>query len=110
MIWVPSTELLSFYLSVSLPGCVNHPWRGLGQILLSMPPIGPVQATTIIATVGNIANFEKASELKCYFGWAPRQEQTDISFDRTTLASRGVRPMKQMLYLMAARSTTFECE
>jgi transposase len=81
-----------------------------GQILLSMPPIGPVQAATIIATVGNIANFERASELKCYFGWAPRQEQTGISFDRTTLARRGVRPMKQMLYLMAARSTTLDCE
>ncbi len=41
-----------------------------GQILLSIPPIGPIQAATIIATVGNIANFEKASELKSYFGWA----------------------------------------
>jgi transposase len=81
-----------------------------GQILLSMPPIGPVQAATIIATVGNIANFERASELKCYFGWAPRQEQTGTSFDRTKLARRGVRPMKQMLYLMAARSTTLDCE
>ena len=81
-----------------------------GQILLSMPPIGVVQAATIIATLGNIANFEKASELKCYFGWAPRRDQTGVSFDRTKLTRRGVRPMKQMLYLMAARSTTFECE
>lgn len=81
-----------------------------GQILLSMPPIGPVQAATIIATVGTIANFEKASELKCYFGWAPRQDQTGVSFDRTKLASRGVRPMKQMLYIMALRSITIECE
>lgn len=81
-----------------------------GQILLSMPPIGPVQAATIIATVGTIANFEKASELKCYFGWAPRQDQTGVSFDRTKLARRGVRPMKQMLYIMALRSITIECE
>ena len=81
-----------------------------GQILLSMPPTGPVQAATIIATVGNIANFETASELKCYFGWAPRQDQTGVSFDRTKLATRGVRPMKKMLYLMATRSITFECE
>ncbi len=81
-----------------------------GQILLSMPPIGPVQAATIIATVGTIANFEKASELKCYFGWAPRQDQTGVSFDRTKLARRGVRPMKHMLYIMALRSITIECE
>lgn len=68
-----------------------------GHILLSMPPIGPIQAATIIATVGNIANFEKASELKCYFGWAPSRDQTGVSFDRTKLARRGVRPMKHML-------------
>jgi transposase len=37
-----------------------------GQILLSIPPIGPVQAATIIASVGNIANFAKACELKSY--------------------------------------------
>jgi len=75
-----------------------------GQILLSIPAIGEGAAATIIAT------FEKASELKCYFGWAPRQDQTGVSFDRTRQATRGVRPMKQMLYLMAARSVTFECE
>lgn len=81
-----------------------------GQILLSMPPIGPVQAATIIATIGNIDNFEKASELKSYFGWAPTRNQTGVSFDRTKLSHRGVRPMKQMLFLMAARATTLDCE
>lgn len=81
-----------------------------GQILLSMPPIGPVQAATIIATIGHIGNFEKAAELKSYFGWAPRREQTGVSFDRTKLAQGGVRPVKQMLYLMALRATTLDCE
>lgn len=81
-----------------------------GQILLSMPPTGPIQAATIIATVGNIANFEKASELKSYFGWAPKRDQSGTSFDRTPLSRRGVRPMKQMLYLMAIRATIMECE
>src|SRR6266571_8881753 len=76
-----------------------------GQRLLSLPPIGGIQAATIIATVGNIANFEKASELKAYFGWAPKRNQTGTSFDRTTLSKRGVRPMKQMLFLMAVRAT-----
>lgn len=81
-----------------------------GQILLSIPPIGPIQAATIISTVGNIANFEKACELKSYFGWAPKRAQTGVSFDKTKLSGRGVRPMKQMLFLMAARATTLECE
>jgi Transposase IS116/IS110/IS902 family len=69
-----------------------------------------VQAATIIATVGNIANFGKACELKSYFGWAPRKKQTGVSMDRTNLSKRGVRPMKQMLFLMAARATTLDCE
>lgn len=81
-----------------------------GQILLSIPPIGPIQAATIIATVGNIATFEKASELKSYFGWAPKRAQTGVSFDRTKLSKRGVRPMKQMLFLMVGRAITLECE
>jgi transposase len=97
-------ELLDTEISDIVKNCRE------GQILLSMPPIGEVAAATIIATVGNIANFEKASELKCYFGWAPRQDQTGVSFDRTKLARRGVRPMKHMLYIMALRSITFECE
>jgi transposase len=81
-----------------------------GQILLSLPAIGPIQAATFIAAIGNIANFEKASELKAYFGWAPRRDQTGVSFDRTKLARRGVRPAKQMLYLMATRAILLDCE
>lgn len=81
-----------------------------GQILLSIPPTGPIQAATIIATVGNIGNFERAGELKSYFGWAPRRDQTGVSFDRTKLSRRGTRPMKQMLFLMAVRATTLDCE
>jgi transposase len=81
-----------------------------GKILLSIPPIGLIQAATIIATIGNIANFEKADELKSYFGWAPRRDQTGVSFDRTKLTRGGVRPVKQMLFLMAARATTLDCE
>jgi transposase len=81
-----------------------------GHILLSIPPIGIVEAATIIATIGNIANFEKASELKAYFGWAPKRSQTGTSFDRTSLSKRGVRPMKQMLFLMAIRALTLDGE
>lgn len=80
------------------------------QILLSIPPIGPMQAATIIATIGHIANFEKASELKSYFGWAPRRDQSGISFDETKHAKGGARPMKHMLFLMAARAITLDCE
>ena len=81
-----------------------------GQILLSIPPIGPMQAATIIATVGHINNFSKASELKSYFGWAPKRRQTGVTFDWTKLTNRGVRPVKQMLFLMAGRAISLDCE
>jgi transposase len=57
-----------------------------GQILTSIAPIGPIFAATITATVGNIANFLRLSQLKSYFGWASRREQTGISLIGPTWA------------------------
>ena len=70
------------------------------QILTSIPPIGPIFAATIIATVGNIANFSRPSQLKSYFGWAPKREQTGVSFDRTRLDKGGSREMKRAMFLI----------
>jgi transposase len=81
-----------------------------GQIVLSIEPIGPLQAATIIATIGHIDNFSKASELKSYFGWAPRRTQSGATFDRTKLTTRGVRPVKYMLFLIAERAISLDCE
>jgi len=71
-----------------------------GQILTSIPPIGPIFAATIIATVGNMANFSRPSQLKSYFGWAPKREQTGVSFDRTRLDKGGSREMKRAMFLI----------
>ena len=70
-----------------------------GQILMSMG-IGPISAATSIATIGSIANFEKPSELRSYFGWAPVEDQTGISRNRTSLTPRGSRVMKRTMYLI----------
>ena|ERR1700730_2172427 len=51
-----------------------------GHILLSIPPVSPMYAAAILATIVHIANFEDAGHLKSYFGWAPRRAQTGISF------------------------------
>ncbi len=71
-----------------------------GQILLSFPGIGPVMAATMIAAIGSIHNFPRASTLKSYFGWAPIREQTGTSYDRSRLTRGGTRTMKQMLFLV----------
>ena len=55
-----------------------------GQILCSIG-LGPIQAASILAAIGSIENFPNAGTLKSYFGWAPRREQTDTSFERSHL-------------------------
>ncbi len=71
-----------------------------GQILTSIPGIGPSQAAAIIASIGNIANFERASQLKSYFGWAPSVSQSGYSLDHVRLTPRGQRQMKHTMYLI----------
>lgn len=79
-----------------------------GQILLSIPPVSPMFAAAILATVGHIVNFEDAGHLKSYFGWAPRRTQTGVSFDRASLTKGGSREMKQVMYLIAWKAITSE--
>jgi transposase len=81
-----------------------------GQILISIPPIGPIQAAAIIAAIGNIENFEQAAALKAYFGWAPKREQSGTSLDRDQLSHSGTRTMKQMLFLIVASAIQKDCE
>jgi Transposase IS116/IS110/IS902 family len=72
-----------------------------GKILLSIPPITPLAAATILAGIGHIANFEDAGHLKAYFGWAPKRAQTGVTFDRTSLTLGGSRELKRVMYLVA---------
>ncbi len=71
-----------------------------GQILASIPGIGPSQAAAIIASIGTIANFERASQLKSYFGWAPSVSQSGYTLDHVRLTPRGQRQMKHTMYLI----------
>lgn len=81
-----------------------------GKILLSLGIIGPIQAAIIIAAIGNIVNFEKASQLKAYFGWAPKREQTGTSYDRSSLSHTGTRTMKQMMFLIVISAIRLDNE
>jgi transposase len=81
-----------------------------GKILLSIPPITPLTAATIIAGIGHIANFEDAGHLKSYFGWAPKRAQTGVSFDRASLTKGGLREMKKIMYLIAWNAIRTETE
>lgn len=81
-----------------------------GKILTSIPGIGPQAAATLIAMIGNIANFERASQLKSYVGWVPKVAQSGSSLDWTRLSPRGVRQMKQTMYLIVWRAIQWDAE
>jgi transposase len=85
-------------LEAELTHIVEHSREG--KILTSIPGIGPSQAAAIIASIGNIANFERASQLKSYFGWAPSVSQSGYTLDHVRLTPRGQRQMKHTMYLV----------
>jgi transposase len=72
-----------------------------GQILTSIPGVGPVPAGIIIGMIGTIANFDRPAQLKAYCGWAPTIAQSGVSLNHAKLTPRGVRLLKQTLYLVA---------
>jgi transposase len=72
-----------------------------GQILTSIPGVGPSPAAIIVGMIGTIANFDRPAQLKAYCGWAPSISQSGMSLDRARLTPRGVRLLKQTLYLVA---------
>ncbi len=81
-----------------------------GTILTSIPGIGPQAAATLIAMIGTIANFDRAAQLKSYMGWVPKVAQSGSSLDWTRLSPRGVRQMKQTMYLIVWRAIQWDAE
>lgn len=75
-----------------------------GRILTSIPPIGPIQAATLIAAIGHIDNFHNAAALKSYLGWAPVDEQSGITLDHARLTLGGNRPAKKTMFLIVANA------
>jgi transposase len=81
------------------------------QILTSIPGVGPIPAAIIVGMIGTIANFDRPAQLKAYCGWAPSISQSGTTLDRAKLTPRGVRLLKQTMYLVAwttVRSTDNE--
>jgi transposase len=81
-----------------------------GQILTSIPGIGPLQAAIFIALIGNIANFEKPGQLKSYCGWVPAIAQSGQTLDHVRLSPRGARLLKPTIYLAVWKAIRMDCE
>ncbi|SRR5579875_59507 len=81
-----------------------------GQILTSIPGIGVQAAASLIATIGTIANFERPAQLKSYFGWVPKIAQSGLTLDWSRLTPRGVRSMRQTMYLIIWRAIQWDTD
>jgi transposase len=81
-----------------------------GKILTSIPGIGSQAAAALIATIGTIANFERPAQLKSYFGWVPKIAQSGSTLDWSRLTPRGVRSMRQTMYLIVWRAIQWDAD
>jgi transposase len=78
------------------------------QILLSFPGISWVQAATLLAGIGSIANFESANKLRNYLGWSPRSVQTGSSLDSSALSKAGNGLLRRSLYLITLTAIRYD--
>ncbi len=81
-----------------------------GQILTSLPVIGPTQAAILLALIGNIHNFSRPAQLKSYCGWSPRHEQTGTSVNVVKLTPGGNPVLKRTMYLVAMNAVRLDTE
>jgi transposase len=81
-----------------------------GQILTSIPPIGPLPAATLIAKIGHINNFPNAACLRAYCGWAPNVLQSGRSVDASHLGKGGNHMLKHTLFLIVWRAIRMDGE
>jgi transposase len=81
-----------------------------GQILTSIPGIGPLQAAILIALIGNIANFDRPGQLKSYCGWVPAIAQSGTTLDRARLSPRGARLLKPTICIAVWKAIQMDCE
>jgi transposase len=44
--------------------------------LMTIPGVGPVVASTVLASIGDISRFETPEKLSCYFGLTPKVRQS----------------------------------
>ena len=75
-----------------------HPF---GEILASMPGIGPRTGARILAEIGDGSGFATGSKLAAYAGLAPVDRQSGTSLNAATRSRRGNHRLKNAMFLAA---------
>jgi len=71
--------------------------------LEAVPGIGPLTASALVATVGNVENFDEGRSLAAYVGLVPRQHSTGGKTTLLGISKRGDRYLRTLL-IHGARS------
>jgi transposase len=78
-----------------------HPF---GEILASMPGIGPRTGARILAEIGDGSGFASGAKLAAYAGLAPVTRQSGTSLNAETRSRRGNHRLKNAMFLAAFAS------
>jgi transposase len=78
-----------------------HPF---GEILASMPGIGPRTGARILAEIGDGSRFASGAKLAAYAGLAPVTRQSGTSLNAETRSRRGNHRLKNAMFLAAFAS------
>jgi transposase len=81
-----------------------------GKILASIPGVSLTQGAVILASIGTIGNFERASLLRGFCGWSPEEAQSGTSLDVVSLTKGGNRLLRQTIYLIAWTAVRHDTE
>jgi transposase len=74
------------------------------QRLSSIPGIGPITATAVVAKIGNGSEFQKGRELSAYLGLVPKQQSSGEKQVLLGISKHGDRYIRQLL-IHGGRST-----
>lgn len=75
--------------------CIDEQLKALGkqmpevQLLLSIPGVGVITATAMVAFVGNVSRFKTSRQLASYFGLTPREHSTGLRRFLGSISKRG---------------------
>jgi len=72
------------------------------ELLLSIPGVGPITATTVLAELGDLRRFRRARQLTAFAGVSPQVSQSGTSVQRKTkMSKKGNTRARTALYLSA---------
>ncbi|MDQ3831576.1 MAG: IS110 family transposase [Candidatus Tectomicrobia bacterium] len=99
--WLALEERLAHYNERIEAICQAHP---VCQRLLTIPGIGPLTATALIAAVNDATHFKNGRQFAAWLGLVPRQHSTGGKPGLLGISTRGDRDLRKLL-VHGARAT-----